>query len=187
MKLDNYFYIKRLIVTATFIGAAMILTHIPREMMPSQLQEYGVDKILHFIAYSTMTFLLVMSLRSLPSLRSALVILLAVSAIGAVDEITQSFVRRQTSLMDLLADVIGVVTVLLFSFAGKSRLQTIKTGPTFGLYFTAMISFIAGVLIVPTASMSLTALKGSSPFQQQQAARYFFYTTMCKLFELFSS
>jgi VanZ family protein len=182
MKLNNYFYIKRFIITATFIGVATILTHIPQETMPSQLQERGVDKILHFIAYGAMTFLLVISLKSMFSLRWALLVLLALSAIGVIDEITQSLVRRQTSSMDLLADVVGIVTVLLLSIACKPHLQNIKTGPASGLYFTAMISLIAGILVVPVASMSLTLLKGSL-FQRQQAARYFFYTTMCKLFE----
>jgi len=183
MKLDNYFYIKRLIVTATFTCVAILLTHIPQELTPSQLQESGLDKAVHIIAYGAITFLLIFSLKSLLSLRSALLILFTLSAIGAIDEITQSLVSRQTSLADLLADVAGIVTVLLFSIASKHQLQHMKTGPASGLYFTAMASFVTGVLIVPVVSMSLSVLKGPSLFQQQQAARYFFYTAVCELFE----
>jgi hypothetical protein len=183
MKLDNYFYIRRLIITAIFTGVAILLTHIPQELTPSQLLESGLDKIMHIMAYGIITFLLVFSLKSLLSLRSALLILFTLLAISTVDEITQSLVSRQTSFADLLADATGIVTVLLFSIAGKHQLQHLKAGPSSGLYFTAITSFIAGVLIVPSALISLSVLKGPSLFQRQQAARYFFYTTMFELLE----
>jgi hypothetical protein len=183
LKLDDYFDIKwfglAIILTATVI----LLTHIPQELMPSQLQESGLDKILHVAAYAAIAFVLILSVKSPLSLHSAFLVLFVLSAIGAVDEITQSLTNRQTSFTDLVFDVIGIVAILLLSIVGKHQLQKTKTGPASQLYFTAVVAFFAGVLIVPVTLISLSMVTGPSLFQQQQAARYFFYSTMCKLFE----
>ncbi len=43
----------------------------------------------------------------------------AILAIGTIDELTQSFVGRTASLADWLANIVGIVTVLLFFFRFK--------------------------------------------------------------------
>jgi len=183
LKLGDYFDIKWLALAVTLTATVLLLTHIPQELMPSQLQEGGLDKILHVVAYAVITFVLILSVKSPLSLHSAFLVLFALSAIGAVDEITQSLTNRQASVIDLVADVIGIVAVLSLSIVGKNQLQKTKTGPASQLCFTAAVAFFAGVLIVPVTSISLSILTGPSLFQRQQAARYFFYSTMCKLFE----
>jgi VanZ family protein len=183
LKLKDYFDIKWLVLAVTFTAIVILLTHIPQRLVPSRLQESGLDKFLHVAAYGAITFLLILSVKSMFSLRSALLVLFVLSAIGAADEITQSLVGRQTSFADLVADVIGIVAVLSLSIVGKHQLRKTKTEPISQFCFTAATAFIAGVLVVPVASISLSILTGPSLFQRQQAARYFFYSTMCELFE----
>jgi len=83
--------------------------------MPSQLQKDGVDKVQHVLAYGVITFLFLISLRTSPTMLSALLLFLVVSAIGAFDEITQPFVNRTASVADLVADIVGILAVLFFS------------------------------------------------------------------------
>ncbi len=183
LKLDNYFDIKWLVLAVALTATVILLTHIPQELMPSQLQEGGLDKILHAMAYAVITFVLILSVKSPLSLHSAFLVLFALSAIGAVDEITQSLTNRHTSFIDLVADVIGIVAVLSLSMVGKNQLQKTKTRPASQLCFTAAVAFFAGVLIVPVTSITLSILTGPSLSQRQQAALYFSYSTMCELFE----
>lgn len=183
LKLNNYFDIKWLALAVTFTAIVILLTHIPQELMPSQLQQGGLDKLLHVVAYGAITFLLIVSVKNPFSLHSALLVSFGLLAIATVDEITQPLVSRQASFVDLAADVIGIIAVLSLSIAAKHQLQKTKTKPASRLCFTAAVAFIAGVLIVPVTSVSLTLLAGPSLFQRQQAARYFFYSTMCELFK----
>lgn len=119
LKLNNYFDIKWLVLAVTFTVFVLILTHIPQEFMPSQLQENSHDKLYHVVAYGAITFLFIFSLKSSPSMLSSLLVFFALLAIGMADEVTQPLVNRQASYADLAADVIGIVTVLLFSVVGK--------------------------------------------------------------------
>ena len=182
LKLDNYFDIKWFYLAVALTVTVILLTHVPQELIPSQLQEGGIDKILHIASYAAITFVLVLSLKNPLSLHSALFVLFILSAAGAVDEITQSLANRHPSLIDLAADVIGIGVVLSLSAVGKHQLQKAKTGPASQCCFAAAVAFFAGILIVPLASISLHAFTGSL-FQRQQAARYFFYSTMCELFD----
>ena len=127
LKLDNYFDIKWLVLAVTFTAIVISLTHIPQELMPSQLQESGLDKPMHVVAYGAITFLLIFSVKSSFSLHSTLLVLFALSAICILDEITQPLVSRQASIADLVADVVGIVVVLLLSALGKHRFRKIKT------------------------------------------------------------
>ena len=115
LKLDNYFNIKWLVLAVTFTAIVLILTHIPKELMPSKLQENSSDKLLHVVAYGAITFLFILSLKNSPSMLSALLVFFTLLAIGIVDEVTQPFVNREASLTDLTANVIGIVTVMLLS------------------------------------------------------------------------
>jgi len=127
LKLNNYFNIKWLVLAVTFTALVLLITHIPKEVMPSQLQENSHDKLHHVVVYGAITFLFILSLKSSPSMLSTLLVFFALLAIGIVDEITQPLVNREASLTDLAANVIGIVTVLLFSVVNKSRFRNTKT------------------------------------------------------------
>jgi VanZ family protein len=183
LKLSRYFDIKWLTLAAATTTIVILLSHIPEELMPSQLQESGLDKLEHGVAYGAITFFLILSARCSFSLRLASLVLFVLLAIGIVDEITQPLVRRQASPSDLVADVVGIALVLLLSIVAKHQLQRAKTEPTARLCFTAAVAFVTGVLVVPAISISVGVLTRPNLFQRQQAARYFFYSTMCGLFE----
>lgn len=127
LKLSNYFEIKRLILVITFTAIVILCTHIPQQFMPSQLQKSGLDKLQHIIAYGAITFLFILSLKNSLSLYTASLLFFAISLISIIDEITQPLVNRQASLTDVTADVIGILTILLFSIVGKRRRQKTNT------------------------------------------------------------
>jgi VanZ family protein len=95
--------------------------------MPSPLQKDGVDKLQHVLAYGVITFLFLISLRTSPTMLSALLLFLAVSVIGAFDELTQLFVNRTASVTDLVADIVGILFVLFFS--AMRRRQFLRPKP----------------------------------------------------------
>jgi VanZ family protein len=118
-KLNNYFDTKRLFLAVTFTAAVIVLTHIPQRLMPSQMQERGADKLLHVLAYGAITFLFIMSLKSSLSMFSVFLLFFFILAIGIFDEATQPLVNRQASLADLLADVVGLIGILLLFIGHK--------------------------------------------------------------------
>ena len=75
-----------------FTAAVLVFTHLPQEAIPSPLQKDGVDKLQHVLVYGVITFLFLISLRTSPTMLSALLLFLVVSAIGAFDELTQPLV-----------------------------------------------------------------------------------------------
>lgn len=126
LKPNPYFNINWLILAVTFTAIVLLLTHIPKEAMPPRLQENTHDKLHHVIAYGAITFLFILSLKvsSTPFLLSLL--FFAILAIGIVDEVTQPLVNRTASLADVVANFIGIATVLLVSIVGKRRIQKTK-------------------------------------------------------------
>ncbi len=111
---ETRFNIKSLITAILFTAAVLVFTHLPQETMPSPLQKDGIDKLQHVLAYGVITFLFLISLRTSPTILSALLLFLAVSVIGAFDELTQLFVNRTASVTDLVADIVGILSALLF-------------------------------------------------------------------------
>jgi glycopeptide antibiotics resistance protein len=166
MRLKTYFDIKWLALAVALVAIVILLIHIPQKFMLSEIQEGSFDTFRHIVAYGAITFLLILSVKSSLSLYSALLILFALLVIGIVDEIAQPLVSRQASLDDLMANVIGIVAVLLFSIVGKSRFEKIKTESVSKLCFTATVAFVAGILAVPVTFISLSILQG--PILQQQ-------------------
>lgn len=151
--------------------------------MPSLLQESGLDKPIHAVVYGAIAFLLILSMKRMLSTHSAALVMFGLSGICILDEVTQPLVNRQASIMDLVADVVGILAVLLFFVFADRRLRKIKTESFYRLCFVAASAFIAGVMVVPVTSITVTRLRGPALFQQRQAARYFFLWTMQKLFE----
>ncbi len=114
LKANAYFNIKWLIIAVVFTAIVVLLTHLPQEVMPPQLQVIGLDKLAHVSAYGVITLLFILSLRTSPTMLSASLLFFAILALGALDELTQPFVSRTASLADWLANIIGVSGVLLF-------------------------------------------------------------------------
>ena len=112
--LRTYFHIKLLIIAILFTTAVFVFTHLPQEIMPSQFEKDGVDKLEHVLAYGVITFLFLISLRTSPTILTALLLFLVISTIGAFDELTQPFVNRTASVTDLAADIVGILSALLF-------------------------------------------------------------------------
>ena len=118
--LRTYFHTKLLIFAILFTTAVFVFTHLPQEIMPSQFEKDGVDKLEHVLAYGVITFLFLISLRTSPTILTALLLSLAVSVIGIFDELTQRFMNRNASVTDLMADFVGILAALFF-FAVRRR------------------------------------------------------------------
>ena len=117
------FNIKWLIIAVFSTVILVFFTHLPQDVMPDRLQVSGLDKLEHVVAYGAIALLFILSLNSF-SVFSALILFFAISAFGAVDELTQPFVNRVASPIDWLADIIGIVAVLFSSlYVISSRRQ----------------------------------------------------------------
>ena len=79
--------------------------------MPEKLQDNDLDKLQHIVAYGIITLFFVLSLRNSFSLLSTVILFFTILIIATLDECTQPFVNRQASLIDWLADMIGIVVV----------------------------------------------------------------------------
>jgi VanZ family protein len=112
---ETYFNSKWLKTAILVTALFFLFTHIPQEMIPSTLRKGGVDKLEHVLAYGVITFLFLIALRTSLTIRSALLLLVVVTVIGAFDELTQIFVNRTPSVTDLIADIVGILCVLIFS------------------------------------------------------------------------
>jgi VanZ family protein len=124
-KSDTYYFsIKWLIVALISTATVIFLTHLPREIIPSQLEERGLDKLEHIVAYGALTFLFIVSIRISHILFPALILLTGILLLAAVDEITQPLVNRTASLIDWAADAIGIATIsLLFIYSKNAKPQ----------------------------------------------------------------
>ncbi|MBN1805954.1 MAG: VanZ family protein [Sedimentisphaerales bacterium] len=122
LKLNNYFDIKWLVLALLSITTVITLTHIPQESMPSKIQEHGLDKILHILAYGTITFCVILSFQKPPSKYAAVIIFCFLLTIGIIDESTQPLVNRDASLTDLIADSFGILTILLLLLFKKKAI-----------------------------------------------------------------
>jgi len=118
--IKNVFYTKWLIVAVVFTAIVVFITHLPPEVLPNQPQASGLDKLQHVVAYGVITFLFILSLRTSCSLLSASLLFIAVLTLGTIDELTQPLVNRTASFTDLLADIIGFITVLFYFICFKN-------------------------------------------------------------------
>jgi len=107
------FNIKRLVAAVAATATVVLVTHLPQEIMPDRLEVSGLDKLEHIVAYGVITLLFILSLKNSFSLFSVVILFFAISAVGAVDELTQPLVNRVASPIDWLADIIGIVILLL--------------------------------------------------------------------------
>ncbi|WMD23874.1 VanZ family protein [Achromobacter seleniivolatilans] len=81
------------------------------------------DKRLHLAAYAFLTALIYVSVNRRP----ALVAMLAVTALGALDESIQSFFPyRQAELLDLLADILAAGATVISLHIGSSAIGSFR-------------------------------------------------------------
>jgi VanZ family protein len=104
----------------------LVLTHIPQQKMPVELNWLSVDKLIHAVAYGGLTFLFLLAFGLPCRLRILVPIAVCMLVIGALDEWTQSFVGRSTSIADWMANAIGIIVVI----AALPRLRSLRSGVT---------------------------------------------------------
>ena len=103
-------------MTLSYWVVLFVLTHTPPVHMPPGP---GNDKLMHFLAYLVLAFLLGTTLYlALPGQRPriALLVLVLGAGYGAFDELTQPLSGRDAEWGDWFCDVAGVTTVALVLF-----------------------------------------------------------------------
>ncbi|QQE13056.1 murein biosynthesis integral membrane protein MurJ [Planctomycetota bacterium] len=99
-----------------------ISTHMPDPQLfePGQPTVFQHDKIIHVFAFGLLTYLIIRA-RILTAHASyaltCLTALILASTYACIDEFTQAYVGRQVSDADLIASIIGILTVYLLSVA----------------------------------------------------------------------
>lgn len=112
----------RLGVLALYWATLAVATHWPSATPPPT--GGWIDKVLHFLAYGGLAWLLIWAWRSRwnASLgQLALGIALLLAGYGAADEITQLLVNRSCELYDWLADLAGIAVGLSVYMAAVKR------------------------------------------------------------------
>ena len=105
-------------LTAAYWAGIFVMTHLP----PATLHKVTPrmwDKLAHFLAYFFLSALLGATLMlTFPRRRSIPLWVLVIGfAYGAIDELLQPFVRRDATLMDWVADALGVWAGVLLLWA----------------------------------------------------------------------
>jgi VanZ family protein len=91
------------------------MTHLPRAKLPSDIPH--TDWVAHFLAYALLTFLFWRFCEAISRPLSEMYVWKAAALIaifGIVDECLQPYVGRSASVLDWLADTLGMASVLLF-------------------------------------------------------------------------
>jgi VanZ family protein len=86
-----------------------VLTHWPKEAMPEGPAFMHLDKVIHFLLYTILGFLL--SHREFDALnyrKQVLIVFSILAAYGFFDEFTQPYIGRTAEFLDWIADICGV-------------------------------------------------------------------------------
>ena len=106
------------IVLLMFYWAVIFVgTHVPGHLLKAEI---GSDKLLHFVAFAGLTFLLSWALSPHRLTRGALLTTFLVAAVyGMVDELSQKLVpSRSSDVWDWSADMAGAVAgILAYAFS----------------------------------------------------------------------
>ena len=100
--------VKWRIIAIIYCFFLMAATHIPQEQMPEKLDLFGIDKILHVVAYAMLTVLFMRAAGTGRPLLYYIVTVVVILGIAGIDEYTQRYVNRTCSVYDWLADVVGI-------------------------------------------------------------------------------
>ena len=125
----EWFKLGWLTAAIIFICLVFILSHIPQENLAEHSVLIRIDKFLHILAYGIITFLIISAIKFRPYLRINLIVFVLVISLGYLDEYTQGFVGRTVSVVDWLADILGVVLGLIL-FEIRHRLHVLRWRPS---------------------------------------------------------
>ncbi len=117
MEAGEFYFDLRWLAAPVFCTLSVLtLTHLPQDLTPEALRDgpFHIDKAEHVVAYG------LISICSIPAVkrrhgRILLAVLLAVTVLSALDELTQPLIGRTASPWDLLADLIGVALAFMMS------------------------------------------------------------------------
>jgi VanZ family protein len=109
-------------LTAAYWGVIFALTHMPPERLAGAPHIW--DKLVHFLIYFLLAALLGSAMMlTFPQWRQIPLWVLVVGfAYGAIDELLQPFVRREATLLDWVADALGVWAAVLLLWVLQRRL-----------------------------------------------------------------
>lgn len=124
--MDNWKSKSRLArIVPAFLSVAFVLalTHLPPDRMPKTLprvlQMDGADKVEHGISYALITASFLFAGNWRRDRRVMVILILAIAALGAADEMTQPLANRDCSGWDWTADLIGIAAgcgIVLLSY-----------------------------------------------------------------------
>lgn len=102
------------IATIVFWCACVYMTHVPKP--PDFTNVIRSDKLKHFCGYGTLATFLYFSLwiNGVNWRRAAILIIVVLAIYGALDERTQPWFGRDCDIHDWYADMIGVISALIF-------------------------------------------------------------------------
>lgn len=80
--------------------------------MPESLDLFGIDKILHIVAYAILTVFFMCAMGTGRPLLYYIVTVVVILGIAGIDEYTQRYASRTCSVYDWLADVVGISLAL---------------------------------------------------------------------------
>ena len=119
------------ILLILYWSTLLILAHIP---IPELVRNAGVsDKCLHFLAYLTLTFLFWFSISTHDKVNwrkfSVWLVLIIITIYSSVDELVQEYFGRTCDIMDIAANLAGILTGLfIFSFLAFWPSALVVTG-----------------------------------------------------------
>jgi hypothetical protein len=98
------------VVTCAYAGLFFWMTHAPTISAPTIGRDgIATDKIVHFCGYTVLAFLTFLLLKAWRVPIRCLLLVVALGAIAAIDELTQSLTFRDPEWLDWCADLAGVV------------------------------------------------------------------------------
>ncbi len=125
----------RFLPAVAIMAAIFLLSHTPGSNLPAAA--HGLDKLCHAAAYGSLTAAILFALH--PCIRGTSAFLPAAAIIlfsliyGLTDEFHQSFIPgRFPSWQDVVADVTGALTVVLFWQGWRSRRRSGRVTPVIG-------------------------------------------------------
>lgn len=108
-------------VAGVFFAVLITVGNLPG--LAADMSDAFGDKRLHLLAYAFLTGLIYLSVNRRP----ALVAMLAVTALGALDESIQSFFPyRQAELLDLLADILAAGATVISLHIGSAAFGSFR-------------------------------------------------------------
>src|SRR5688500_9912754 len=116
-------------LTAVYWGVIFALTHMPPEQLAGAPRIW--DKLAHFMIYFLLAVLLGSAMMlTFPQRRLIPLWVLVVGfAYGVVDELLQPFVRREATLLDWVADALGVWAAVLLLWVLQRMLIPRRPAP----------------------------------------------------------